>query len=272
MLESLVVGKSPKAVNSALSSNSDWTRDELILVLNLYLKNPASPPRKGSKEVLSLSRTLNRLRTKLFGPESRAGTFRNESNVYMKLMNFRRFDPHFRSEGKKGLSKDVKADEEVWEEFAGDAKRCQRVADAIVKSLDDPGVDSVWLDAGIDESFQTAPEGRLLTRSHLIRERSRKLVERKRNQVMKRDGKLICEVCRFDFAIHYGDHGKGFIECHHTQPLVTLPEGHKTHLDDLALVCSNCHRMIHRRKQWLSVAELAERVRKEARFRKSSVR
>ena len=89
---------------------------------------------------------------------------------------------------------------------------------------------------------------------------------------MKRNGKLICEVCRFDFAIHYGDYGKGFIECHHTQPLETLPEGHQTHLDDLALVCSNCHRMIHRRKEWLPVAGLPELVRKEARFRKSLVR
>ncbi len=35
-----------------------------------------------------------------------------------------------------------------------------------------------------------------------------------------------------------------------------ITEGHKTHIDDLALVCSNCHRMIHRSKHWFSVAEL----------------
>jgi 5-methylcytosine-specific restriction enzyme A len=68
--------------------------------------------------------------------------------------------------------------------------------------------------------------------------------------------KLACEACGFDFAIRYGTRGKGFIECHHPKPVATLAEGHKTHLDDLALVCANCHRMIHRSKPWLSVLEL----------------
>jgi len=63
-------------------------------------------------------------------------------------------------------------------------------------------------------------------------------------------------VCEFDFSIAYGNRGLGFIECHHTKPLATLGTGTKTHIDDLALVCANCHRMIHRRKPWLSIAEL----------------
>jgi 5-methylcytosine-specific restriction protein A len=73
---------------------------------------------------------------------------------------------------------------------------------------------------------------------------------------MKKHGKLACEICAFNFAICYGDRGNGFIECHHTKPVETLTAGDKTNLDDLALVCANCHRMIHRRRPWLSVAEL----------------
>ena len=164
---------------------------------------------------------------------------------------------------------DTKAEAEVWKEFAGDSTRCRRVADAIVKSLDDPTVDFAWFQEEVDEGCETAPEGRLLTRTHLVRERSRDLVRRKLNQVTKRKGKLVCEVCEFDFAIHYGDRGLGVIECHHTQPVETLPEGHNTHLDDLALVCSNCHRMIHRRRPWLSIAKLVALVKKQARLRSS---
>jgi hypothetical protein len=41
----------------------------------------------------------------------------------------------------------------------------------------------------------------------------------------------------------------------HTKPVATLAEGHKTHIDDLTLVCANCHRVIHRSKPWLSIAE-----------------
>jgi 5-methylcytosine-specific restriction protein A len=46
------------------------------------------------------------------------------------------------------------------------------------------------------------------------------------------------------------------IECQHTKPVHTLRAGQRTKLDDLALVCSNCHRMIHRRKQRLTMDEL----------------
>jgi 5-methylcytosine-specific restriction enzyme A len=69
-------------------------------------------------------------------------------------------------------------------------------------------------------------------------------------------GKLVCEVCDIDFAVRYGDRGKGFMECHHVKPIATLVEGQKTQIDDLALICANCHRMIHRSRPWLSVAQI----------------
>lgn len=265
-LELLVVGKSPKASNGESVSNPDWTRDELILALNVYLKHRPNPPGKESDEILGLSSILNRLGEKLFPPEERADTFRNANGVYMKLMNFRRLDPQYTSGGKTGLSRGAKAEEDVWTEFGGDPSRCERVADAIIASLDDPEVSSAWIDSNLDDGIQEAAEGRLLTRKHLARERNRQLVESKRKQALKRNGKLVCEVCDFDFAIHYGDRGSGFIECHHTKPVATLAEGQKTHIDDLALVCANCHRVIHRTKPWLSVIELkalmAEALRK----------
>lgn len=130
------------------------------------------------------------------------------------------------------------------------------MAEAIIASLDDPEVGVAWLEPDADESLQEAPEGRLLTRMHFVRERNRKLIESKRKQTIKKHGKLACEVCKFDFSVRYGERGNGFIECHHTKPVATLASGQKTHIDDLALVCANCHRMIHRRKPWLSIAEL----------------
>ena len=58
------------------------------------------------------------------------------------------------------------------------------------------------------------------------------------------------------FAAAYGERGDGFIECHHTIPVRDLRPGSRTRLSDLALVCANCHRMIHRRSPWLTVEEL----------------
>ena len=84
--------------------NPDWTRDELIIALDLYLQHRASPPGKDSKEVLAVSEVLNRIGTKLHGDVGKEKTYRNANGVYMKLMNFRRFDPEYTGTGKKGLT------------------------------------------------------------------------------------------------------------------------------------------------------------------------
>ena len=67
---------------------------------------------------------------------------------------------------------------------------------------------------------------------------------------------LQCEVCLFDFEKRYGPRGHGFIEAHHTRALATLMEDSTTKAEELALVCANCHRMIHSQKPWLSIEEL----------------
>jgi len=224
----------------------------LILALHFYLNHRPNPPRKGSVEVTELSSTLNLLGEKLFPPGARANTFRNANSVYMKLMNFRRLDPLYTSEGKTGLARGAKAEEDVWAEFAGDVLRCQKVAAAIKATLYEPEIGAAWSEMD-NNGIQEAPEGRLLTRVHIARERNQKLADSKRAQAMRKNGKLACEVCDFDFAAVYGDRGTGFIECHHIKPVESFAQGHKTQLDDLALICANCHRIIHRYRPWLSI-------------------
>ena len=62
-------------------------------------------------------------------------------------------------------------------------------------------------------------------------------------------GKLICEVpkCGFDFAKRYGRIGIGYVQVHHLRPLSSAPaKGMSKKPSDLAIVCANCHAMIHR--------------------------
>ena len=75
------------------SRNPTWHRDELILALDLYLRHRRSPLRKESEEINELSETLNRLGPHLH--QHRFDRYRNPNGVYMKLMNFRRFDPEY---------------------------------------------------------------------------------------------------------------------------------------------------------------------------------
>jgi HNH endonuclease len=67
---------------------------------------------------------------------------------------------------------------------------------------------------------------------------------------------LAPDITQFDFEKRYGTRGRGFIEVHHIKAVATLVENSTTKLEDLALVCANCHRMIHAQKPWLSIEEL----------------
>jgi len=68
-----------------------------------------------------------------------------------------------------------------------------------------------------------------------------------RQQAIKYHG-LSCNVCGFNFEKIYGARGAEYIEVHHINPISSYEEEQvvdpKT---DLITVCSNCHRMIHRK-------------------------
>ena len=58
-----------------------------------------------------------------------------------------------------------------------------------------------------------------------------------------------CQACGLDFTECYGPIGHGFIEAHHLLPMASLEEGAVVAYDvltDFAVLCANCHRMIHR--------------------------
>ncbi|WP_156375876.1 HNH endonuclease [Methylobacterium sp. Leaf125] len=96
--------------------NPAWSRDELILALDLYLRHRTALPGKESIEVVDLSNFLCRLRQT--HDLDNAATFRNANGVYMKMMNFRRFDPDYLAEGKVGLTRGNRLEEAIWEEFS----------------------------------------------------------------------------------------------------------------------------------------------------------
>lgn len=108
---------------------------------------------------------------------------------------------------------------------------------------------------GFTEDDAAFPEGKLVLKQHLVRERNSEVIKLAKERFIKKHGKLFCEVCEFDFTSRYGDIGKGYIEGHHTKPVSEMAENEKTKVEDIVLVCSNCHRMLHRKRPWLKVNE-----------------
>jgi ribosomal protein S27AE len=101
------------------------------------------------------------------------------------------------------------------------------------------------------------PEGRVYYAVHRKIERNSNLIKDAKELFMKNhNGRLYCETCGFDFVKIYGDRGINFIEGHHTKQVSLMKAGEKTKLEDIAMLCSNCHSMIHR-KPLVSVEELS---------------
>lgn len=85
------------------------------------------------------------------------------------------------------------------------------------------------------------------------------------NQIkrIKIENGYVCEACGMSFAKNYPGLGDGFIECHHKIPYADMKEGEKRKVEpaDFMVLCSNCHRMIHRLEDPADLNKLKEIIR-----------
>jgi len=233
-----------------MARNPNWTREEIILAVNLYLASGRKQLDKRDPRVVELSELLNKL--PIHSQSNRETKFRNPTGVSMKLGNISAIDPE--STG-AGLARGNRLEAEIWEKYGDDPQRLAALAESIAANIDAAKPEQQYSPELDEEEFE---EGRVLTRVHKARERSRVATQKKKVSVLKRTGALACEACGFDFKEVYGDLGDGFAECHHTVPVSQLKSGQKTRLSELAILCANCHRMIHKSKPMLTVAQLKE--------------
>jgi 5-methylcytosine-specific restriction protein A len=234
----------------------EWEYDELVLTIDQYLNTnvyvEASDP-----AILALSDLLGRLpvhdRDVDRSPDAVLGMLHRWKAI--DPAHWEEFDPRFEGPGPPWGTAREKA---VWVRFiTQDASLAELdAAVASIRALAEEGAADL---SPVDDESEVI-EGRLLFRHHRMRERDPEITRRKKAAIMERLGRLACEVCDFDFAAAYGQLGEGFIECHHRLPLATAGI-RTTQLDDLALVCPNCHRMLHRSHPTLTVEALRKLIR-----------
>jgi 5-methylcytosine-specific restriction protein A len=230
----------------------DWQNDELILALDLYVRTRGKMGYSPTvKVVTDLSDELRSLR--IFSAAVTSNPlFRNASGVALKLHNFSSIDP---SQPGKGMSHGGLGDQRTWDLWAHRPDELAVVAAAIKAKghFSDLGEST-----GEDEEY-SAPEGRILFRAHRRYERDKKLVARKKAQVLKQTGRLACEVCDFESSEVYGKAVFGVVDIHHLVPLHKIGVS-KTTLADLAVLCPTCHRVIHKHSPFITPKELQAKL------------
>lgn len=245
------------------SRSPDWTRDEIILACDLAMVNGWKRLEFDDPRVIELSALLQ---TMLIHPEElRNELFRNPNGVARKTVDITCRHPDYTGKPTNGNALDV----EVMNDFLTRPAEMSKVARRIRYGLAAGEFQGLPPEVEEEDDY-SAPEGRLLLSLHRSRERNKGLRKRKIDAVLRQGRQLACEACGFDFEGVYGDRGAGYIECHHVLPLHVAGEG-RTKISDLALICANCHRMIHRRAPWPTPGELRASIeRKHAADRRAA--
>lgn len=176
----------------------------------------------------------------------------NPGHFNFLLSNRGLTNPIINLESRLNLS-EVATQEEIWKLF--EKHFCSNIKSKIFKPENPIGIFG-------------EEEGDKVIKEHIKQEitrRNSKIVQLKKSQALKAgNGKISCECCDFNFNKKYGEHGIGFIECHHR---IHVASGKRiTKLKDLALVCANCHRMLHHKnadKKYFGVEELRQLILKK---------
>lgn len=142
-------------------------------------------------------------------------------------------------------------DTEVGEVIESNTRTSTKNKDAVI---DDGAIEEELTD--IDLENIDSVEGRVVLILHLKKERKPQFIKKVKRLAKKEYGELRCEICKFNFHETYGELGEDFIEAHHAVPLSQLTKETKIKKEDIILVCSNCHRMLHRQNPCITKEEL----------------
>ncbi len=224
--------------------NPKWTRDEIILALDLYFDCEDQIPSSHDSRVRELSELLRSF--PYHAQAARKESFRNPDGVAFKLQNLRQLATG------KGLGNTSKRDRQIWEEFGEYRSKTKEFANLIRSGIK--------VMEGVKEDFsdyEVFAEGKVVTQSHLKRERAPD-IRRKLLIKRKSEGGLSCDLCDCGPSSSDPELSESIFEAHHIIPLAVGSE-RLTKLKEMALLCASCHRLIHKaislKKQWLSIAE-----------------
>lgn len=232
--------------------NPDWTRDEVLLALDLYFQLDGKIPGPEDLLVIELSRILRSI--PIHKDARKNERFRNPAGVAFKLQNLRQVATG------RGLGNVSATDKAVWDDYG----KKQHIVHALAVQIREQGdiAELITEDVAAIAPDEEFVEGRVLTALHKVRERSPKL---RRQLLTKRRevGALSCDACGDGPKISDSALAEAGFEGHHVVPLAN-GAARRTKVGEMALLCATCHRLIHRamsvRRTWMSVEELRGQI------------
>ena len=185
--------------------------------------------------------------------------FRNRDGVALKMHNFSSINPD-KPEG--GMSHGSQLDQKIWDAWAHRPDELSEVVRAIRASATRQEISG---DTGEEEEYEAA-EGRLLYRQHRRYERDRGLVARKKKAVLRKTGRLACEVCGFDSQT-----SRSRLCRRNRRPSRCTASPDRREQDEAcgsSPSVSTCHRVIHAHRPFLTPSALRDvRARRSASHR-----
>lgn len=106
---------------------NNWTREQLIIVFNLYCKIPFSKTVKTYPEVIKTANLIGR----------------SPSAVAFKLGNFGSFDEELKKRGISGLPNTSKLDKEIWDEFNSDWEELAFQSELLIAEREHKSVEEI---------------------------------------------------------------------------------------------------------------------------------
>ena len=215
-----------------------WRDEELIFLIG-YLNKIKDY--KNYEQLNNLFNGLKKLNA-LF-PNTHTANHKSEEDISNKLFELKKESTLF---DKKNICKDGY----IFKKYQSDPKRFDDLVFSLNLFLDQSCV------IGSSSLNYSVTEGGIREKKHFERERDWKIIKAKKELVLFEKGVLECEACSFNFSKKYGQRGHHYLEVHHKKPISEYEDEEVTLLEDLCVLCSNCHKMIHRKKPWLSISAL----------------
>lgn len=106
---------------------NNWTREQLIIVFNLYCKIPFSKTVKTNPKVIKIAKLIGR----------------TPSAVAFKLGNFGSFDPELQKRGIVGLPNTSRLDREIWDEFNSDWNELAFQSEFLIAGIENKPVEEI---------------------------------------------------------------------------------------------------------------------------------